>query len=242
MATAQDCVEDALMKLKVYSPGQSIDNADVKTGWDVLNDLLEWLSTESAACYAVLEQSSVLTPGKSSYTIGTGGDFNMTRPLKLLYGPGAARIKDTNGVQYKLDVWPQDRWNQIAYPDQEADVPTVLFYDPQYPLGILNFYNTPSMAYTAYWDSNLMFSAFTSYTQDVALPPGYIVMLKANLAVWLKPYYRDAAIDPLVVRTAERTLKSVKRVNRRLNLAHYDDSLMVRGNVSYNIYNDSYSR
>ena len=240
--TAQDIITDGLQQLKVYAPGQSVRDVDLKIGLTKLNSLLEFLSNESAACFAILEQSLVLTPNKATYTIGPGGDVNGTRPIRLIYGPGAAYVKDNNGVKYNLDVWPQDKWNQLAFTNQTADFPTVLFYDPQYPLGNLNFYPTPTQAFTAYFDSYLQLASLASYTTALSLPPGYEAMLRWNLPIWLKTYWKSKPLDPLIEKMAMRTLNAVKRSNRRQNIAEYDPEILERGTASYNIYNDSYTR
>ena len=242
MTTAQDIITDSLKELRVYAPGEPIDDADLADGLTQLNRLLDHLSNDSAACYALLEQSLPLQIGKASYTVGPGGDLNSTRPLRLIYGPGAAYILDANQVKYQVDVWPQDKWNTIAYPTQSADFPTIAFYDPQFPIGIVNVFPTPSQAFTFYFDSYLQLGNLTNYTSQILFPPGYEAMLQKNLSVWLKPWYKGAQLDPIVERLAIRTLASVKRTNKRQNMAEFDPELLVRGTAAYNVYSDSYVR
>lgn len=242
MTTARDIIESSLRQLTVYAPGESVDDDDLQEGLTQLNRLLDSLSNDAAACYAILEQHFPLVVGKQSYTIGPGGDFNGVRPLRLIYGPGAARVIDTNNVVVPIDVWPQDKWNQLGYPGENADYPSVIFYDPQYPLGIINVFPIPSIGYTLYFDSYLALANLASYQASLSFPPGYEAMLQNNLSVWLKPFYKKAQLDPIISTLAIRTLNAVKRMNRRQNMANYDPELMVRGAQSYDIYSDSYAR
>ena len=42
------------------------------------------------------------------------GDFNMTRPIRIIDGPGTAYIRDSNNNDYAVDVVPQDKWNMTG--------------------------------------------------------------------------------------------------------------------------------
>jgi hypothetical protein len=240
MTTAGDLIGNALQELKVYAPGESIDDADYASGLKQLNLLLDFLSNDSAACFANLEQSFPLVVGTQSYTIGTGGAFNGPRPLRLIYGPGAARVEDSNHVTVNLDVWPQDRWNQIGYKTENADYPSVIFYDPQFPLGIINVFPIPTQAWTLFFDSYLRLANLSSYTSTINLPPGYEPMLQHNLTVWLKPFWKSAQLDPIIEKLALRTLTMVKRTNKRQNIAEYDPELLQTSQGAYDINTDSY--
>ena len=95
MPTAQDMIYESLRLMAVYAPNETPTDADVEQGLTCLNDMLDSWSNESLSCFAILEQSGTVVAGKSSYTIGPSGDFNLTRPLRLIEGPGAAYSQDT---------------------------------------------------------------------------------------------------------------------------------------------------
>lgn len=239
--TARDLIQDALEKLGVYAPGETMSDADAQRGLTVLSDMLDSWSNESLTCFAITEQSVALVAGTSAYTIGSGGTINLTRPLRLIEGPGAAYILDGNSNKYPLDVVPQDKWNMIGNTGGQvnANVPNTLFYDPQYPLGILNFYPQPNVGgYTAYWDSYLQLTDPSALTSSITLPPGYNAALKANLAVWLKPYFTGAQLDPDVREQARETKAIIKRTNIRTNEALYDSEIVSRSRGAYNPYTD----
>lgn len=239
MATAQSLIQTSLEQLGVYAPGETLTDADAERGLQLLNAMLDSWSNESLACYAIQEQNFPLQVGINQYTIGPGGTFNGTRPIKVIEGPVAAYIKDQNQNRYPVAVIPQDRWNMIGLLTNNSNIPDTMFYDPQYPLGIINIFPTPNQSNTLYFDAYLQFSDFANLTTVMNLPPGYEAAIFSNLAVWLKPFFRDAQLDPDVRLLAMETKGIVKRTNMRENIANYDAEIVSRATPTYNIYRDS---
>lgn len=240
--TAIDVITDSLQLLQVYAPGEILSDADAQRSLATLNDMLDDWSNQTLACYAILEQSAPLVPGQQSYTIGKDptADFNMTRPLKILDGPGTAYVQDVNGNNYPMNVVPRDQWNLYGNRSIliQSDFPDTLFYDPQYPLGVINVLPVPTINYTMFWDSYLQLADFDSLTTAFSFPPGYKRAIVTNLAVALKPYFKTAQIDPLIILEAKERFGNIKRTNMRSNVAVMDPELVSRSQISYNIYTD----
>lgn len=238
--TALDVLTDALELLQVYAPGETISAADSSRALSTLNDMLDDWSNYTLACYTILEQSLVLVPNQQQYTIGPGGYVNGTRPLKILDGPGTAYVQDGNGNNYPVDVVPRDKWNMYGNRSIliTSDFPDTLFYDPQFPLGIINLMPVPTINYTLFFDSYQQLAGLNDLFATLALPPGYKRAITTNLAVCLKPYFKTAQIDPLIIIEAQRTLGNVKVTNMRPNVAIMDPELVSKAQISYNPYTD----
>lgn len=240
MATARQIIQDAFEAIQVYTPGEICLDPDIGRGFEVLNDMIESWSNESLTTYAELQQQVVLTPNKYQYTIGVGADIDTVRPLRILDGFGSAYILDPIGNRYPLEVIRQDRWNQIGNINQvQANIPLYLFYDPQFPWGVVNLFPIPNIGYTAVWFSYLQFSTFPSLDVDANLPPGYTRALKRNLSVELGPYYPEAALSQPLILAAATAKANVKRTNFRPTIAQYDSSIVSKSKASYNIFRDS---
>lgn len=241
---ASDIIQDAAEKIGVYASNELVSNnaTDQARFFTILNNMLDSWSNESLTCYAVQEQSGTLVVGQSQYTIGTGGNFNLVRPLRVIDGPGAAYILDPNGNKYSVDVRPRDSWNLISNPTEvTANVPTDIFYDPQYPLAVMNVFPIPNISWTLFWDSYLPFTAFSGVSTPVSLPPGYTKALADNLAVEAWPYFKpDGAPPPaLLIRQAAISKGVVKRNNRRDNQAVYDREIVAGAAYgTYNVWSD----
>src|SRR5579864_478676 len=184
MATAQDMIVEALHQIAAYAPNETPTDSDLEQGLIVLNDMLDSWSNESLTCYAILEQTGQLIAGVASYTIGPGGAFNMTRPLRLIEGPGAAYSVDATGNKYQIDVIPKDEWNMIGNNTNimNSNFVTTLWYDPQFPLGVINVWPWPNQNAPIYFDSYLQLVDFANLSQAVSLPPGYKKAIQDSLA------------------------------------------------------------
>ena len=239
--TAGTMFSDSLELLGVYDPGEPLTAADAQRCMNTSRQMLDSWSNESLTCYAILEQSAPLVPGQQSYTIGPGGNFNMTRPLRIIGAPGSVYVQDSNGNNYGVNVVSRAQWNMIGNRDASvvtSNFPDTLFYDPQFPLGVMNFNPTPSSSYTAFWDSYLQLVDFTSLSDPLNLPPGYELAIVTNLALMLKPFYLDAQLDPAVVAQASASKANIKRTNTRRQVSIYDQAIVSRTGVSWNVYTD----
>ena len=247
ITTIRDLLANALQKIQVYAPGETPSDADLETALDEANLMLDSWSTESLTVFAFQEQSTVLTVGKVSYTIGTSGspDLNMARPIRVLSGPGRARVLDTQGNRYDVDVLDQTDWNRIwNITSTNASWPTALFYDPQFPLGVINVYPQPNQGgFTLFWDSYLPLTQFASLFTVLSFPPGYGLALRDTLArrLWrpFKPLNSQIPAD--ITQEAAAAKRNIKRVNNREEQLGFDPALYVRG-VGYNVYSDSTAR
>jgi hypothetical protein len=242
--TAQTIIQDAFELLQIYAPGEQAVAADLARGLSVLNDMLDNWSNLPLNCYYIVQNSFVLVPGQNQYTIGPGGNINTTRPVKVLDGPGAAYVQDFNGNNYNVAVVPLDQWNLYGNRSDEivSDFPDTMWYDPQWPLGIVNVIPFPTIGYTFFFMSMQQFSDLTSLTSAFSLPPGYKRAVTTNLAISLAPYYKTAQLNPMIVAEALKTLGDIKRTNMRPNVALMDPELVSRAQISYNIYTDGYNR
>lgn len=229
----------------MYAPGEQLTAADSALGLDQFNKLLDQLSNESLACFAVAETSFPLVVNKTAYTIGKTGspDINAQRPLRLREGVGAAYSQDSNGNNYPIDVVTRSTWNTLGNRTTltQSNIPQMLFYDPQFPMGIINIWPTPNVGstQTVFFDSMLQLTDASTLVQSMQLPPGYEAMLQSNLAVQLWPFYKNSEVSRAVSQSAITSKRNVKRTNSRSDFMRGDPAL-VRGGGAYNVYTDSY--
>jgi hypothetical protein len=243
LTTALDLITGAFNAARVYAPGEILLAPDESQGFSLLNQLIDSWSNESLTCFAIVEQSGVPVVGQTAYTIGLDptADFNMTRPIRLITGPGAAYLLDTNNNRYPVQVVAKDEWNLIwNLRSVTSNLPNTIYYDPQFPLGIINIYPLPNTTgVTLFWDSYLQLTDFPSVNGLVSLPPGYERAIQQNLALELEPYYPTAVITQQLMRQAAESKGNVKRSNVRSVTALYDRALMKGGGRPYNVYSDS---
>ncbi len=243
MTTALDLITGAFQAARVYAPGEVLLASDAAQGFTLLNQLFDSWSNESLTCYAIAEQSFVPSVGITSYTIGLGppaGVIALQRPIRLITGPGAAYLMDTNNNRYPVRVVAQDEWNLIwNLVSVTSNLPDTIFYDPQFPLGVINIFPQPNTTdVRMFFDSYLQLTDFADMNAAVQLPPGYERAIQQNLALELEPYYPTSIITQLLNRQAAESKGNVKRSNIRPVEALYDRFLTKNAVSRYNIYSD----
>lgn len=206
--TALTLITEALREIRVLASDETAQDGLATRVFHKLNDMLDSWSIENIMCYVQQEESHALTIGTSTYTIGSGGTIATTRPKSI----NQAWIRDSNNVDYPLDVWGSQRWGQIPRKGISG-WPDVLYYYANYPLGTIKLDQAPQQAFTLYFVSDKPFTRFSALTTELAFPPGYKRALVANLAVDRAPSFGKKPSDEL----KEIAIAS-KEVIRRLNL------------------------
>ena len=220
VTTAGDIITKAFGVILVLGTQDVLSSGDEQTGLDALNVMLDSWRLERLFCYGQRQQSFPLVIGDGSYTIGTGGDFNTDRPIRLI---NAQIVFQT--VSFPLTLITQEQYSTIPVKTLQG-LPVALFYDTQFPLGIINLYPVPNLQPSSTLDisSYLEIQSFAATTDTIDLPPGYARALIYNLAIELAPLYAKA-IPPETARIAFQAMRNVKRINYQMKPASFDAAL-----------------
>ncbi len=242
MATALDIITDALVTIGAYAVGDAINSADTTVCLSKLNDMLDSWSNESLAVIANQTQSFAMQPGVAAYTIGPTGTWGGTRPIQIDASEGAVVVIDNQGNLYLVDVVEQDQWNLLGNKTIETSTyPDTLFYDAQYPNGIINLFPTPSSSFTLQFQSRVQLTDFGTLNTALSLPIGYKKALQDNLALEIWSIYKPDGTDPsrTMIGKAMQSKGNIKRTNLRANPAGFDASIGASSARAYNIYSDA---
>jgi hypothetical protein len=241
LTTASQILTRAGQAIRYIGRGEVLAAADANDALICFNAMLDSWSNENLLSYVVLERSFALQASKASYTIGSGGDINVVRPLDIpeMY------VQDSSGNNFNIQMRPRDWWNQIGNrgPTITSQIPSDAFYDPQYPLGVLNIFPTPLIGYTVFYDSTQQQVDPASLTTSISMPEGYEHAYVLNLALQLIssgfPCMLDDKDYNRLVANAAEAKGNVKRTNIKDVIASYDPILVSRGTPTYNIYRDN---
>ena len=226
---AQDIVTSAFRKIGITNPTAT----EIDQGRETLNDILATWSIEGLLIPSVTREDFTLTAGTGSYTIGSGGDFNTSRPIRIIAG----YIRDSN-TDYPLAVGNVVDYEEIRQKSLQSR-PTTLFYIPDYPLGRIMFDMVPDKAYTFHLTSEKALSTFPDATTDVSLAPEYKRALIYNLAVELASEY-DIQVQQQVFQIAQEAKYYIENYNASMKPPEeikVDSALLTT--TRYNIYTDS---
>ena len=226
---AQQIIDDAGSLIGVVGQGQSLSGADVQKMFNFLNMMLGQWSEQKHAVYHSLS-TTFTANSKQSYTVGSGGDIDITTPALV-----ESAILHNNGVDFPMRVVRSfSDYNLIRLKTLEA-FPRLVFLDTAYPLANLYIWPIPNSAYDITIVTMAPFTEFAQLTDAVTMRPAYQMALVANLAVICAPLF-GVQVTPDMQRMATTSIKTVKRNNTQLRVMQVEKTLLNRGH--YNVYAD----
>jgi GH24 family phage-related lysozyme (muramidase) len=241
MSSALDIITDALVRMGVYGPGETITDADAERCLSILNDMLDSWSNESLTVFANLTQNFNTVAGVSAYTIGPGATWNGVRPLSISTDPGTVFLTDANLNVYQVDVVTQQQYNLATTGNVNSQTPDTLFYDPQFPFGVVNLFPTPAEVIAVTIVCTLALAGFANLYAALSLPPGYKDALQKCLLVEAWSTFKPDGTNPSQTQLAlaMKAKGNVKRKNYRPRVSQVDPYIASRGGSTYNIYTGS---
>lgn len=219
MATARSIIEGAFRLCGINSPSIS----QLENALTVLNDMLSLWSAERLMVPYVVEESFTLTAGISIYTIGTGGDFDTVRPMRIV----DAYLRDSSNIDYSVvTTMSLEEYNSIQDKNTQAR-PEKLYYSPEYPLGKIHFSSRPDQNYVFKIFSWKPLNSFQDLDANINLPSEYIKTMRLSLAVELAPEL-NVRLDPLIVQQAVGAHMVIRNLNKpQVSGIKHDDMIVM---------------
>ena len=209
MATAQTIIDRAARLIGAVSSGESPTTDESADCLTALNAMVDSWNTDRLVIYALADVTKTLTSNDGSYTIGSGGDINTTRPLRI----EGAYVTDS-GTDVPVEVVDSNAWDSIPLKTTTANYPSLLYYEPAYPLGIVHLWPVPTSTDVLTLSVLSQLSSFATVGTSVSLPPGYERALAYNLAIEIAPEF-GRPVPAEVAKIARDSLASIKRVNHK---------------------------
>lgn len=242
MATARDYVETALREIGVLARTEAADPDDATQGLLRLNRFIDRLATEKLTIYTITRTTWTIVASTGQYTVGSGGDVNITRPVWVERINYADTSQDPD-YEYPLRRLTENEWQRLTLKGLTSTLPDSYYYNDTFPLATVDFWPIPTegdLEGVIYHSEAL--SQIANLSSTITLPPGYEEMLISNLAILLCPMYGKDP-HPVLVDTARRSMGDIKRANIK------DNELMLEASASfpanrnnsnryYNIYQD----
>jgi hypothetical protein len=242
MATVGDILYRAGRALGYLGRSEVMGAQDATDALACFNEMLDSWTNETLAAYVTLQRSFTLTANTQTYTIGSGGVVNTARPWAIT----SAFLRDSNNNDYGMSIYTRQQWDSIGTKYITSQIPNTLFYDAQYPLGVINIFPVPLLPYTLFYNSVLNQVTYSLLTSDVELPQGYLAAYVFNLALKLQSYGFPCLLNDRdyirLVENAAEAKANIKRANNKPDPARYDPAVVSRSYATYNIYMDGFPR
>lgn len=195
-------IRSAIKAASSVDTHSTIDPAEYEDALESANMMLALWATQGLVVHHVITEQLTLVAGQASYTIGSSGNFNTSRPSRLVGG----FIRDSNDTDSTIEIIDRERYNLLSNKDTEG-IPKYLYMNPVYPLATIYVYFVPDAAYTLSLDSLKPLTALTLDT-ELNMPPEYQEAIKWNLAVRLAADYKTSPRND-VVALAEESMKAL---------------------------------
>lgn len=227
MSTAADVIRRSLKLLGVLAAGESLRAEDQADCLVELNLMLGTWANERLMVYGTRRTTYTLAPTTSPHTIGTGGTFATTRPLRI-DGAGVIRMGETAEIPIRLLT--DDEYRAIPVKSLQNDIPTQLWVEETHPAASLWFWPVPTSAATLALYTWSRIAEFAS-SDTVTLPDGYENALGNALALQIAPMY---GVEPssALVQNAIAAIAAIKRTNNQPAFMKCDPAILNRGGAA----------
>lgn len=213
-----------MQKAGIITKNEPPDFDEANDALDTLNAMIESWSTEAMMIYARAWETFSLVANQLSYTIGTGQNFNTTRPIFI----NKAFLRQANATDSAIDIIPDEAYADITTKTTPG-IPYKLNYDNGFPVGIIRLWPVPSTNYELHLFSEKILSQFT-INQEVLLPPGWSKAIIYNLAIELSPEYGTEA-GPSVIELARISKRAIKNSIMRNRTLDANPTMRTQGTV-----------
>lgn len=230
MATTKTLINGALRSIRVLASGEEAKPSETQDGLEYARQMLESWSNEGLLVNALTHESFTLS-SKRTYTIGSGGDFDTVRPTTI----ENVRIRDPGGLETTVTIASLNIWAGIDLKDTVVNAPNYVYYEPEYPLGRLEFSGIPTTGDTLKLVTTKPIEELPALTESVQFPPGYDKAIRLGLAIELASEY-GVDIPPEIALNFRQAIMVLKRINSKTRIGTIEvDSGLTQQKRGYDI-------
>jgi hypothetical protein len=211
---AVDIITMALQEIGAIAIDETPQASEAATGLAKFNRLVDAWNADSRYIYGRTFNQYTIVPNLQPHTVGPTGTFQTNqRPVKLweaniILNSGTS---PTQNIRYPMTVRDADWWaNKRAYAVL-GTLPTDVYYEPDFPNGLLFIWPVPSVAYLVELVTDTIINQ-VKLTDIISLPPGYLDALVYSLAISLVPSY-EKQLDPALVELARMAIQRIQGPN-----------------------------
>lgn len=213
MTTARDIITDALGHLGIGAEGEAVSATAAAHGLKELNRMMSSWAIDELMVYTTNRVAFSLVPWQQAYTIGVGGNFVTTTPIRPGQIDMASVLLSGATVELPIDILNDEQWRDMVVKTVPSSFPLSMWSDGNYPLNTIYFWPVPSSS--AYSIVLYLWGALTEFADinaSVVLPQGYEDALVTNLAVRLSPSYGSQP-SPILTSMAGEAKAKIKAMN-----------------------------
>lgn len=217
-------VRRSMRLLGVIATGETPTADEMNDGLGSLNDLLQTLSLQNLAVFGSATETFPTIAGQALYTIGPGGNWDTTRPVRIA-GDATCTF---NGVDFPVTQIGQGEYDAIGLKTQQQPIIEKLLYVNANPLGLITLWPVPSGIINITLDIDRVLIQVDSITTPLIFPPGYLLLFRHMLAVLIAPDHGLASSPEvaMIASVGAKVLADIKRANKVKRRSTFDGALV----------------
>lgn len=211
MPAVSTMIINALIQTGEKAIGDTLDTDEQRYYLSRLNSMIDSWTNERLMIFQLSQTSFALTASQGVYTIGSGGNFDMTRPTRLV---DPCFIRDSDGFDTKLTIISMEAYGMIGEKTADGSYPTLIAYDFGYSAtstASVYLWPEPQASLSAYINTLQPLTNFSTMSQNLMMPPGYQDAIEANFAIRSAPGF--APVSPELVKFAKDCKAAIKSQN-----------------------------
>ena len=211
--TVTDLIKSALRKCGAIASGETPTHDEMQEALIALRIMFRQWSGKSLMLFKKDIIAHTLD-GSASYTIGSGGDINETRPVQI-----TAAYVTANSLDMPIAIISAQRYRRFQIKDNGNNWPAYLWYNPGYSQGTI--YVVPPGSGVLTLNCLIPLTDPTTLTEDVVFPGQYDGAIIWNLACEMMPEY-GLEPTPYMLAKAESTKEEIISLNAALAMGEAD--------------------
>jgi hypothetical protein len=244
MTTVNDVITEAWKKSGVLGLGQTMDGGDLVSGVADFNDMVNQWASQRWMTWGLVDVFKTST-GSSTYTVGPGGDFNVSAtPTRMESAYQRQIVTSGLNVDTPLDIIPSaEEYSRLSLKALISFGRYAFLDTSTFPLATLRLYPIPNA--TIYQVHILLKNVIPTFTVQtigttLTIPAHYIAALKFNLAKrYRQAYGKGLRPDPELNGLARSSLDIVKQANLQVPELVMPKVLITQSS-GYNILSDQF--
>lgn len=206
MATPRDWIKRSLRIINVLGASETPQADELVDGLSALNAMLGSWSNDELLIPSEQREEFDLVGGQASYTFGTSGDFNSSRPLSI--ERAGILIGD---VETPVEILNQDNWALITSKTTQG-TPSKIYLTGSYPQETVKVWPVPDVTAKLVIYSKKPLGSFANSSVTITLPEGYEEAVVYNLARRLQDEY-GKQMSPNAMQIADNGLAAIRATN-----------------------------
>lgn len=188
MTTVRTLIGNAMKLLGALQAGESPSANEAADGLAFLNMLVDSLTNQRLIIYSIDRSTYTLTANTQTYTLGSGGTWNATRPVRIESMSVLITTVSPN-IELPIQMLRDEEWQAVTVKSVSSTFPLVAYDDGAFPLRSISFWPIPTDADSVVIYSYSPISQFANISASISLPPGYERFLTCALALEMAPQY-----------------------------------------------------